>query len=225
MDLPGGGHDDHAFLASVSITHVQYDEDDVVALVMAYISLLPIFCLAAYAVLVLFQRDAATIVALAGQLANEAINYALKKLVRQPRPVSALKHGGYGMPSSHAQFTGFLTTYTAIALLTRVTWRQTRWKAGVLAGLATAGILVPVSRVYLRYHTAPQAVVGTVVGVGVALLWHVAVARRILPLPLWVRRHPITTFLLIRDITLVPNWLQVSYDLANRLADQHQKTQ
>lgn len=52
------------------------------------------------------------------QLANEALNIVLKRMLRQTRPQGAEKTD-YGMPSDHAQFMFFTATYFALLLLLR----------------------------------------------------------------------------------------------------------
>lgn len=56
----------------------------------------------------------------AGQLACEAVNFALKRLIKEERPLRIHKTGkGYGMPSSHAQFAAFWAVATVLFLLAR----------------------------------------------------------------------------------------------------------
>ena len=66
----------------------------------------------------LATREAEIALALAGQLACEALNFALKRLIKEERPRRI--HGkGYGMPSSHAQFVAFWSVSLALFLLLR----------------------------------------------------------------------------------------------------------
>lgn len=56
----------------------------------------------------------------AGQLACEAVNFALKRLIKEERPARIHKTGkGYGMPSSHAQFAFFWAVALGLFLLAR----------------------------------------------------------------------------------------------------------
>lgn len=59
----------------------------------------------------------------AGQLACEAVNFALKRLIKEERPSRIHKTGGkgYGMPSSHAQFVAFWAVAMVLFLLVRHT--------------------------------------------------------------------------------------------------------
>ncbi|UNI19029.1 Dolichyldiphosphatase [Purpureocillium takamizusanense] len=109
---------DSAPLASLSLTHVYYDPDDRLSLVCAYLALVPQALCIVYATLVLATREAEIALALVGQLACEALNFALKRLIKEERPRRI--HGkGYGMPSSHAQFVAFWSVSLALFLLLR----------------------------------------------------------------------------------------------------------
>lgn len=58
----------------------------------------------------------------AGQLACEAVNFALKRIIKEERPQRIHRTGkGYGMPSSHAQFVAFWAVAMALFLLVRHT--------------------------------------------------------------------------------------------------------
>lgn len=58
----------------------------------------------------------------AGQLACEAANFVLKRLIKEERPSRIHRTGkGYGMPSSHAQFVAFWAVAMALFLLVRHT--------------------------------------------------------------------------------------------------------
>ncbi|KAJ3079830.1 hypothetical protein HK102_003486, partial [Quaeritorhiza haematococci] len=74
-------------LASISLTHVQYDPTlGPIAKILAYASLVPIALLVSYATLILFRRDLATMSMLLGQLANELTNAVMKELISETRP-------------------------------------------------------------------------------------------------------------------------------------------
>ena len=56
----------------------------------------------------------------AGQLACEAVNFVLKRLIKEERPRRIHLTGkGYGMPSSHAQFAAFWAVALTLFLLLR----------------------------------------------------------------------------------------------------------
>ncbi|KAI9259603.1 hypothetical protein BDA99DRAFT_547504 [Phascolomyces articulosus] len=90
-------------LASLSLTHVQFDPHDKVAYLLAYITLSPLAILVFYASVIVSRREIAGILMLGGQLANEGLNFILKEYLQIARPHAHLGTG-YGMPSSHAQF-------------------------------------------------------------------------------------------------------------------------
>ena len=56
-----------------------------------------------------------------GQLACEAVNFVLKRLIKEERPKHILAHTtkGYGMPSSHAQFVAFWAVALSLFLCVR----------------------------------------------------------------------------------------------------------
>ena len=116
---------------------------------------------------------------------------------------------GYGMPSSHAQFVAFFAVSLALFLLTRhqprpsesyeaLSWHRRMFLSiAVIIGAAT----VAASRVYLRYHTPKQVLVGVSAGVIFAVLWF--------HLTSWARRrgwlsaaleHPLSRAFRVRDL-------------------------
>lgn len=110
---------DHtAPLASLSLTHVYYDPSDPVSYACAWLALVPQALCVIYVTLIWISREAEVGLLFAGQLACEAINFALKRLIKEERPRRI--HGkGYGMPSSHAQFVAFWALSLALFLLIR----------------------------------------------------------------------------------------------------------
>ncbi|TLD28709.1 hypothetical protein PspLS_03568 [Pyricularia sp. CBS 133598] len=110
--------DDTAPLASLSLTHVFYDPTDPVSYLCAWLALAPQALCVVYVTLIWSSREAEVALLFAGQLACEAINFALKRLIKEERPRRI--HGkGYGMPSSHAQFLAFWAVSLALFLLVR----------------------------------------------------------------------------------------------------------
>ncbi len=79
-------------LASISLTHVQYDptlEPRLFTQFLAYCSLVPIFLIVSYVTLFTFRRDVATLLMFLGQLLNEGFNYILKTSIKEPRPTGS----------------------------------------------------------------------------------------------------------------------------------------
>jgi len=89
-------------------------------------------------------------------------------------------HGkGYGMPSSHAQFSAFFALYLLLLLQRRglggaalQQWRRHLYSAAAVAG----SVAVALSRIYLNYHTPRQVLVGYAAGLVCAAAWYLATA-------------------------------------------------
>ncbi|KAI5820117.1 PAP2 domain protein [Pyronema omphalodes] len=164
-------------LASLSLTHVYYNPNDYLSLLSAWLALLPQAMMVVYATTIFCTRELECFLMFAGQLSCELVNFVLKRVVREERP--KLLHGkGYGMPSSHAQFSSYFFLYLTLLLLLRnlggprlPTWRRYFYVFAALVG----SVSVAVSRVYLNYHTQKQVIVGYLAGLGWALIWYIAV--------------------------------------------------
>ncbi|CZT06529.1 related to CAX4 protein [Rhynchosporium agropyri] len=170
---------DTAPLASLSLTHVHYDPNDHISYFCAWLALVPQALCVIYATLIWSTREIEILMMFGGQMACEALNFALKRILKEQRPKQM--HGkGYGMPSSHAQFVAFFSLSLTMFLLFRhvpkkPTPSHTPLTMGlrvVLSGLAMgcAG-LVAWSRIYLNYHTEKQVVVGYAAGTASAIGW------------------------------------------------------
>ena len=74
-----------------------------------------------YATLLWSTREAEVALMFAGQLGCEALNFVLKRLIKEERPFLMHTTGtkGYGMPSSHAQFSFFWAVAVGLFLLVR----------------------------------------------------------------------------------------------------------
>lgn len=72
-----------------------------------------------YATLMWSTREAEVVLMFAGQMACEAINFALKRLIKEERPPALGVGKGYGMPSSHAQFCVFWAVALGLFLIAR----------------------------------------------------------------------------------------------------------
>ncbi|KAG5983071.1 hypothetical protein E4U55_000869 [Claviceps digitariae] len=183
--------DDTAPLASLSLTHVYYDPDDPISLLCAYLALLPQALCIVYATLILSTREVEILSMFAGQLGCEALNFLLKRLIKEERPRRI--HGkGYGMPSSHAQFVAFWSVSLALFLLVRhkpsAPGRQQQQAPGqqgqgsrpwsllerTAISLAAGAVAAATawSRIYLNYHTPRQVLVGSAMGVLIAVAWY-----------------------------------------------------
>ena len=80
---------------------------------------------------------------------------------------------GYGMPSSHSLFMGFVAAYAILWINIRNA-RMGLWKRIFLSSCAASiAIAVCASRVYLAYHTLAQVLVGASIGSAFGLIWFV----------------------------------------------------
>ncbi|SPN98927.1 related to CAX4 protein [Cephalotrichum gorgonifer] len=111
--------EDASPLASLSLTHVYYDPTDPVSLLCAYLSLLPQALMIVYATLLLSTREVEVLLLFTGQLACEAANFILKRVIKEARPPHLPGTRGYGMPSSHAQFVAFWSLSVGLFMLVR----------------------------------------------------------------------------------------------------------
>lgn len=119
------------------------------------------------------------------------------------------------MPSSHAQFAAFFSTYLALFLLLRHVPHPINspnrsathtpipfWQRLILSVLAIASAAaVAQSRIYLNYHKPHQVYVGVAAGVGCAIAWFVAtgLARRYGVVD-WALDLPIARAVRMRDL-------------------------
>ncbi|KHN94131.1 dolichyl pyrophosphate phosphatase [Metarhizium album ARSEF 1941] len=223
--------DDTAPLASLSVTHVYYDPDDQVSLLCAYLALLPQALCIVYTTLILSTREIEIVLMFAGQLGCEALNFLLKRLIKEERPRRI--HGkGYGMPSSHAQFVAFWSVSVVLFLLVRHRphpraspgpdskggpLRNRPWSVleRVSFSLLAAAVAAATawSRIYLNYHTPRQVVAGSMAGVVVALAWFAAtsVARQT-GLLAWGLDLPIARLLRLRDLIVSEDVCQAGWE-------------
>ncbi|KAJ9662710.1 hypothetical protein H2201_005994 [Coniosporium apollinis] len=131
-------------LASLSLTHVNYNPDDRLSYLCAWLALVPQGLCITYATLVWSTREVEVLLMFTGQLACEALNWCLKRYIKEERPrreipgtghfCASFIHSattnryicgtemngkGYGMPSSHAQFVAFFSVTLVLFLLFR----------------------------------------------------------------------------------------------------------
>ena len=186
-------------LASLSLTHVHYNPDDLISYVCAWLALVPQGLCVVYVTLIWATREVEIGLMFGGQMACEALNWGLKRWIKEERP-RQMYGKGYGMPSSHAQFVAYFAVSLALFLLLRhrpsASTTHTPLTLPVRGLLAMTALLgaagVAASRVYLNYHTPKQVLVGCLAGVLCALAWFVATAI--------LRRSGLLEFLLDSDL-------------------------
>ncbi|XP_064394975.1 dolichyldiphosphatase 1-like [Halichondria panicea] len=204
---------------AITLTHVQYPQGDLLGMVLAWFSLLPIFILIGFTTLILFRRDLHTIFFCLGVVLNEGCNFLLKHIIKEPRPNSTSYDGDlfvkYGMPSSHAQFMAFFATYFTVFLFARVKLSVGSYDyayKGVTAGVAIMGMLCCcISRLYLGYHSVAQVLVGVGGGCLAAALWFLLVHFVLSPYFPHIFAWKVSEWLLIKDMSCVPNILWFEY--------------
>lgn len=219
----GGGGRATPRLTVSSFARLQ-DPSDPVSYLCAWLALVPQGLCVVYATLIWSTREVEIGLMFAGQLACEALNFALKRLIKEERP-RRMNGKGYGMPSSHAQFVSYFAVSLALFLVLRhrplEPGRRRRnhapmrlperlfWSACVCAMAAA----VAWSRIYLNYHTEKQVVVGCAAGTASALAWFAAteVARRSGWL-LWAVNHPVAQLLRVRDLVVEEDLCQAGWE-------------
>ena len=195
----------HHTLVPFDETYILYNPRDPISVVSAYLSLSPILILMFYLSWFLVTRELESLIIAGGQLANEVANKILKRVFRQSRPLilDGFELGpGYGMPSAHSQFVGFLTTYVGLRLWLRwenprVTMRYKVLYTGIVAGFSLA---VCCSRVYLGYHSWEQVIVGASLGLfnGAAFFGVVGLLRELGILE-WILTWPVLEWFYVKD--------------------------
>lgn len=154
-------------------------------------------------------------------MACEALNFALKRILKEERPKQM--HGkGYGMPSSHAQFVSFFSLSLTLFLLFRhvpkkPTASHTPLSPVVRAGLSGLALvcagLVAWSRTYLNYHTEKQVVVGSMAGAVTAIGWFlVTTALRQTGVLAWVLDQEFTRLFRMRDLVVEEDLCQAGWE-------------
>ncbi|KAI0600466.1 PAP2 superfamily protein [Biscogniauxia sp. FL1348] len=216
--------DDLTPLASLSLTHVHYDPTDRISFLCAWLALVPQGLCVVYATLIWSTREIEIALLFAGQLACEALNFALKRLIKEERP-RRMNGKGYGMPSSHAQFVAYFAismtlflllrhrppspgvrrrNHTPMTMLERAMWSV----ASLLMAAAVAW-----SRVYLNYHTERQVIFGSIAGAVSAVAWFIitSVVRQTGWL-LWAIETPPARWLRVRDLVVEEDPCQAGWE-------------
>ncbi|KAH9479346.1 Putative dolichyldiphosphatase [Psilocybe cubensis] len=155
---------------SLDLTHVLYDDSSYFSLALALVTLSPILLMASYAALAVQTREFIIIVMWAGQFAGELLNWIIKRIIKQERPIESIGNG-YGFPSSHSQYMAYFASFLIAHLYSRHRFSSTGskivdfiWRMVVYAALLGWAGLVAYSRYYLGYHSAHQIIWGLAIG-------------------------------------------------------------
>ncbi|EPS28590.1 hypothetical protein PDE_03536 [Penicillium oxalicum 114-2] len=167
-------------LASLSFTHVHYNPQDPLSFASAWLALAPQALCVSYATLIWASREVEVIFMFGGQLSCEALNFVLKRIIKEERPKEMFGKG-YGMPSSHAQFMTYFAVYMSLFLAFRHSpsyagsypYSDFLLRSALIVGLCASAVAVSASRVYLSYHTPQQVLAGSAAGFLCACGWFV----------------------------------------------------
>ncbi|KAF8202517.1 hypothetical protein BJ912DRAFT_842816, partial [Pholiota molesta] len=151
------------------------DDSSYFSLALALITLSPILLMASYAALAVQTREFLVITMWAGQFAGELLNWVIKRIIKQERPIGTIGNG-YGFPSSHSQYMAYFTSFLLCHLYSRHRFSSTGYPAldflfrmAVYAALLTWTGLVAYSRYYLGYHNANQIFWGLMIGASLGI--------------------------------------------------------
>lgn len=154
-------------------------------------------------------------------MACEALNFALKRLLKEERPKQM--HGkGYGMPSSHAQFVAFFSVTLTLFLLFRHVPKKpspSHTPLSMVSRVALSGLailsagMVAWSRIYLNYHTPKQVLVGVGAGTASAVSWFIitSVVRQS-GLLSWILHQYPTRMFRMRDLVVEEDLAQSGWE-------------
>lgn len=157
---------------------------------------------------------------------NEVLNKVLKHTIREPRPVARLNtYTEYGMPSNHAQFVSFFSSYVLLFVLIRLppfnqnAFLERFWRLLIIGGCWFASLLVCYGRVYLQYHSWAQVVAGVLIGLATGSLWFALTQVCLSPIFPRIVTWKVSELLLLRDTTLIPNLLWFEYTATRKEAN------
>ncbi|KAG2036343.1 hypothetical protein BDR03DRAFT_921508 [Suillus americanus] len=125
------------------------------------------------AVALLYTRSAGVAFFVTGALSCSKLAKAIKKAIRQERPLQCSgRKVSYGMPSSHASTCTFFAVYITLACL-ELPIHPAFPRFAVFAPMVVLPwtCMVAMSRVRLGHHTWPQIAAGTLLGVCCAIFW------------------------------------------------------
>ncbi|XP_065647694.1 dolichyldiphosphatase 1 isoform X2 [Hydra vulgaris] len=217
----------------ISLTHVIYPKGDTFAKILAYSSLFPIFVVSGFITLIIFRRELHTMVFFGGVLINEILNLTLKHTLKSPRPCQPgdckLLMTKHGMPSNHAQFMSFFAVYMVLFAYIRMKihvvekFTDNLRRHGITLFSIASTVIVCISRVYLRYHTIEQVLVGVVIGLVTGSCWFYLVENFFTPMFCNIVNTKLAEYFLIRDSTNIPDILWFEYTASRTESRQRSK--
>ncbi|PYH48166.1 phosphatase PAP2 family protein [Aspergillus saccharolyticus JOP 1030-1] len=206
-------------LASLSLTHVHYNPEDPLSFVSAWLALVPQALVISYVTLAWATREVEIALMFAGQMGCEALNFVLKRIIKEERP-KQMYGKGYGMPSSHAQFMTFFAVYAGLFLIVRHSPGLKRPASTIHLGvrifislvLCVGAAAVAVSRVYLNYHTPKQVLAGCAAGVSCAFAWFFITRQvRIFGWIDWMLDLQVSKFFRLRDLVVSEDLVEAGW--------------
>ncbi|CCI45790.1 unnamed protein product [Albugo candida] len=199
-------------LKNFELTWVVYDDSDPYGFCLALFTLTPIFVMVMYGTVLAFQRDLDTLFMVTGQLMNEALNKCLKHLIRHRRPLGA-SIDGHGMPSAHAQFMTFFSTFVILYTWRRLnTHRRLEQYITILAAFILSCI-VCISRIRLRYHTPVQVYAGVVIGIFFGTFWFFLSTQISRSYFYTMANVRVMRFFRFRDISHIPDLIVYQHEI------------
>lgn len=176
-----------------------------------YFSLLVYEIQAVYITLFLWNRDMLTFYCCSTHLLSEIMNILLKRIIKQPRPANGAPKGGlfegeFGLPSQHCHCFAYLSTM--VLLLNFHYYRKhigSRKKLLVLVIAAFGLTLQIIGRIYLRFHTIEQCLVGVAFGtLSASTFYVIGVKFLLLPMGSLCHLPPLNWFSFRKDLLSVP---------------------
>uniref|UniRef100_H2Z4M6 Dolichyldiphosphatase n=1 Tax=Ciona savignyi TaxID=51511 RepID=H2Z4M6_CIOSA len=201
----------------VSFTHVEYAKGDFFGKILAWMSLLPVFILSGFATHIYFRREIHTIVFFVGIFVNESVNFIIKHIVQEARPIAGhtVLNVEHGWPSSHSQFVWFFISYVILFIYIRSHNNNgimdMLWKHGMCGLCVVTGCMVSYSRVYLLYHFFNQVLWGFIFGTILGVSWFAITQLLLSPWFPFIVSWKVCEFFMIRDSTLIPNIMWFEY--------------
>ena len=139
---------------------------------LSWMDLLLIFLFISVGFLLSREKNGKNIIILylIGLFFSEVINFLLKEWIKEPRPHSNSGYKDYGMPSNHAQTAFYIIGYYLLTIIYNFynykieTIIEKINKNLILFSLIVIAFAVSCGRLYYRYHTLNQIIIGSIIG-------------------------------------------------------------